>query len=261
MTFRAVWALISQKALSRNYSGKAPLLKSFILIIATVALVKLAFISDIHSNLEALNAVLADIRKRKIRKVYCCGDIVGYGANPNEVIRVFREKKIVSVMGNHDLNAAIMIHLEWFNELAAEAIIWTNSRLTEKNKFYLSTLPPLLETELFMIVHGSPREPVYEYVYPKSKIKPLLKLVEQRVLVFGHTHMPFVRKIGKKLVINPGSVGQPRDKDNRAAYCVFDTKSLEAAIVRVEYDIAAAAKKIIRAKLPRFLAERLYRGV
>ncbi|MBI2142536.1 metallophosphoesterase family protein [Candidatus Woesearchaeota archaeon] len=221
----------------------------------------LAFISDIHSNLEALNAVLADIRKRKIRKVYCCGDIVGYGANPNEVIRLFRERKIVSVMGNHDLNAAIMIHPEWFNELAAEAIVWTNSRLTEKNRFYLSTLPPLLETELFMIVHGSPREPVYEYVYPESRLKPLLGLVEQPVLVMGHTHLPFVRKIGKKLVINPGSVGQPRDKDVRASYAVFDTKSLHAEIVRVSYDIDAAAKKILKAKLPRSLAERLYRGI
>lgn len=221
----------------------------------------LAFISDIHSNLEALMAVLADIKKRKIRKIYCCGDIVGYGASPNEVIEVFRKNKIVSVMGNHDLNAAIMIHPEWFNELASDALMWTNARLTSKNKFFLSTLPPLLETELFIMVHGSPREPVYEYVYPKSKLKPLLGLVEQPVLVMGHTHIPMVKRIGKKLIINPGSVGQPRDRDRRASYCVLDAKTHKAKIVRVSYDIDASAKKIRKANLPGFLAERLYRGV
>jgi putative phosphoesterase len=223
---------------------------------------KLVFISDIHSNLEALEAVLKEIEKIGPREVYCIGDLCGYGANPKEVIRTVRELNIPCSMGNHDFAIATG-DTSWFNPYAAEAIEWTRKQLNEEELSFLSNLKLRMLVTVsgikILMVHGSPKDYLYDYLYEPDQ--ETVRNVECEVLVVGHTHIPFIREVGDKIVLNAGSVGQPRDGDPRASFVVFDVDSKKAEIVRVEYDIDKAAQKIINSGLPRILAERLYEGV
>ncbi len=224
---------------------------------------KIALISDIHSNLEAFEAVLKEIKKSKVKRIFCLGDIVGYGASLNQCIDLIRKNKIKSVMGNHDYEAINLQGIEWFNPIARNAILWTNKQLTEANKKFLKNLPTYLEFENMFLVHGSPREHIYEYIFPdldEFDLREFFAITKKDVIAVGHSHIQFVKEFDNKLIINPGSVGQPRDLNNKAAFCFFDTKSLKVDLRRVEYDINKAANKILKAGLPKFLADRLYLG-
>lgn len=220
----------------------------------------LAFISDVHSNLEALQAVMEAIKEIQPKEVFCLGDLCGYGADPVPVIQ--RLKSLPCLMGNHDF-AVVIRDTSWFNPYAAEAIEWTYKRLEEEELKFLSNLKHRLLTSSYgfklYMVHGSPEDPLYGYTYENDA--ELVKDIDCDVLVLGHTHIPFVKKVGAKLVINAGSVGQPRDGNPKASFAVLDTDSLKAEVVRVDYDIDKAAKKIIDAGLPPILAERLKAGV
>ena len=224
---------------------------------------KIALISDIHSNLEAFEAVLKEIKKSKVKKIFCLGDIVGYGASPNQCIELIKKYKIKSVMGNHDYEAINLQSIEWFNPIARDAILWTNKQLTEANKKFLKKLPTYLEFENIFLVHGSPRDNIYEYIFPdvdEFDLREFFAIAKKDVIAVGHSHIQFIKEFNNKLIINPGSVGQPRDLNNKAAFCFFDTKSLKIDLRRVEYYINKAANKILKAGLPKFLADRLYLG-
>ncbi len=225
---------------------------------------KVAFISDIHGNWEALETVLKEIDKMKIQTVFCVGDIVGYNANPNECVEELRKRKIQSVMGNHDY-AIANLNTTWFNTYAAQAIWWTVENLKNENSKFIKSLPEKIEMKLkdykMLIVHGSPKNPIWEYIYPIDVDNEFVKDLDYDIIVMGHTHVPFVKKIANKLVLNPGSVGQPRDSDPKASFAVLDADKFSAKIIRVDYDIETASKKIIKAGLPEFLAVRLHSGI
>jgi putative phosphoesterase len=231
-----------------------------------VSVKSLIVISDVHSNLEALDAVL---REAGEEDVYCLGDIVGYGANPNEVVGRLREIGAKSVMGNHD-HAAVTGEIGDFNARAAMAALWTRGRLTPQNSEYLRGLPLVLRDEIegaqLFFTHGSPDDNLREYVDPRTHADLFSRYLAQtgaRVVALGHTHIPYVWEEGDGVVFNPGSVGQPRDGDPRASYAVL---SIEGSRVRVghhrlAYDVSAARRKIIEAGLPRQLGDRLALGL
>ena len=255
-----------------------------------------AVISDIHSNLEALTVVLNDIKKRGIKTIYCLGDIVGYGPNPIECLDLVIEKAEWCVLGNHDY--AVLYEPTDFNYRAEQAILWTRKILetrkdTERNNerwHYLSGLPLRHSREINLsastvtidFVHASPRRPIHEYIFTDdvytnpAKVRTLLDRVK-RVCFVGHTHMPGVfldgpdfylpEKLGsvysmleeEKAIINIGSVGQPRDRDNRASYTYI--KDNEVHFVRLEYDYRTTMNKILaNEQLDDFHAERLKEG-
>ena len=226
----------------------------------------IAFISDVHSNLEALEAVLDDAGSVR---VVCCGDVVGYGASPNEVIRLLRSVGATCVQGNHDY-AAMEGDLGDFNPRAAVAAAWTAEHLSGESKAYLMALPREARTEVggkrVYTTHGSPDDPLWEYVFPATHadlFRYYLQKVGADVLALGHSHVPYQwRGDDGGLVFNPGSVGQPRDGDPRAAYAVLTVEEGESRVElrRVEYDVERSAKKIVDSGLPSSLATRLLSG-
>lgn len=229
---------------------------------------RIAIISDIHSNLEALNSVLSSFRSYD--RLYCLGDIVGYGAQPNEVIEVLRGlKPDLVIAGNHDY-AVLTGDVTGFVGHAARAALWTRRVIEPENLKFLSRLPlteshPAGGTSITAF-HGSPREPLEEYVFPgvpEVALRGLLDMAEGEILLLGHTHLPMFYRWGKRAILNPGSVGQPRDGDPRASYAILETEDdkIEYQHIRVKYDIDSAASKIREQQLPVFLADRLYRGV
>ena len=229
----------------------------------TNKMTKIALISDIHSNLEAFEAVLKEIKKLKIKKTFCLGDIVGYGANPNECVDLIRNNKIISVKGNHDHEATLLENVEWFIDVAREAILWTKKQLTDKNKNFLKNLPASLEFENVLLVHGSPRDNIYDYILQDMEdydYAEFFSLAGKDVIACGLSHVQFVKEFNSKLILNPGSVGQPRDLNRDAAFCIFDIKSLKIDFKRVRYNIEKAANKILKVGLPSMLANRLYSG-
>ncbi|MBN2111908.1 metallophosphoesterase family protein [Candidatus Woesearchaeota archaeon] len=225
---------------------------------------KIAVIADIHSNLEAFKAVLDSIKKRGIKEIYCTGDIIGYGASPNECINLARKMKIKCVAGNHDFYVIAADDISWFTPAGQDALRWTHKKLTKANMNFLKKLPATRIEKGIYFVHGSPRDPLHEYIFPESDDWELKKFFgmakKSRMLALGHSHIPFEKKVNGYLVFNPGSVGQPRDCDPRASYCILDTQTKKIEFCRVAYDISKAAEKIIKAKLPKSLAERLYLG-
>ncbi|MHA1226073.1 MAG: metallophosphoesterase family protein [Candidatus Hodarchaeales archaeon] len=249
----------------------------------------LAVISDIHANLTALDEVLKDIRKNfpDIKEMYCPGDLVGYGPEPRTVIeRILKEKKLTVVTkGNHDHavggggrdRSNINSYIEKFNPIAQNAIRKHAEILNEDEKAFLYQLPNSrtcihinYEDIRIAVIHGSPAYPLDEYVLPNSAqqkdLFPFMDLFELSILILGHTHVPFIDKTTSKetgremLMLNPGSVGQPRDEDPRASYAVVDVKNFSAEIVRVQYDIDLVYRKIKELGLPELLGKRLYEG-
>jgi putative phosphoesterase len=225
----------------------------------------IALISDVHSNLEALEAVLAQTGEAEI---YCLGDIVGYGASPNEVVALLAERRATCVLGNHDY-AAIKGDVGEFNPRAAVAAIWTAGKLTPASKEFLAALPSerslRIEGVRVYMAHGSPDDKMWEYVSPTTHsdlFDYYLDKVGADVIALGHTHVPFSWEGARGRVFNPGSVGQPRDGDSRAAYALLtlDGGKAGVALRRVAYDIDKAAGKISAAGLPAVLAARLYSG-
>lgn len=227
---------------------------------------RLAFFSDIHGNLEALQAVLEDMEKRGIDRCYCLGDLVGYGPQPEEVVGKIRELGIPTIMGNYD--DAIGFEKEScgcaYNpgretRVGDESIKWSIANTSDTSKEYLRRLPHTIEFEeegvSFLLVHGSPLEHLLEYVKPTTPPERLERLLEKTgsdVVVNGHTHLPMVRWIKGKLVFNDGSVGRPKDGDWRACYLLVDVNrgSLSYEFLRVEYDRKATIEKIAKAGLP-----------
>ncbi|MDA4123847.1 MAG: metallophosphatase family protein [Thaumarchaeota archaeon] len=225
----------------------------------------MAVVSDVHSNLEALEEVLSEAGDLPL---YCLGDIVGYGANPNEVVELLRRKTAVSVMGNHDY-AAVTADTGMFNARAAMAANWTTRELTGRSLGYLRTLPRQVTLEVggvrAVLTHGSPDDALWEYVHPVTHSQLFgyyLSKLEAGLLGLGHTHIPFVWKGKEGTVFNPGSVGQPRDGDRRASFAVVRTEgeSVSVQVRRVEYDYERAAAKIREKGLPEQNASRLSKG-
>ena len=238
---------------------------------------RFAIFSDIHANLEALEAVLADAHKRKCTHFVCLGDVVGYNANPHECVDRIRKLDCPIVKGNHDEQASLPESSSDFNELAERAIKWTRDNLTEEDKQWLRELPLQRQVRDFTIVHATLDTPAqWGYVFNNLDAAASLTYQHTTVCFFGHTHVPmvFIRDEGvrreriehirveptKKYFISMGSVGQPRDGNWRAAYCTYDIENNLVEQLRVKYDLAVAQKKIIKAGLPRPLAERLAIG-
>lgn len=225
---------------------------------------KLAFISDIHGNLEALNRVL---ERLDADMILCCGDIVGYYSWPNECIKKIAKLNILSVMGNHDF-ACVTGDTTGFNPYAEYAIKWSREIIKKGNIKFLSALKRKIRLKIdgmkILMVHGSPRDPINEYIFPSVPnyiLKSFLADEGVDVLIMGHTHMPFVKKFEDSLVLNPGSVGQPRDSNPKASFSIFDTKKRNAEIYRVSYNIDAVFDALCDAGLPYNLGRRLYYGL
>lgn len=231
--------------------------------------------ADVHSNLEALTSVLDFFRGQKIDRFLCMGDLVGYGPDPNEcVTRVHALPNLHIVVGNHDRAACGLKDTTWFNEFALKAINWTSKTLTQKNLIYLSELPKVVRHGDVMIVHGSPRNPLDEYLLTRGQYEEAAGCLTAPVTFVGHSHVPFIFGGGsvsltdgpvplpeKELfIINAGSVGQPRDADTRAACGIFDSSQRTFTLHRLEYDFPSTQEKMYRARLPVFLIERLGHG-
>jgi len=228
---------------------------------------KIAVISDIHSNLDAFEAVIADLPT--VDNILCLGDIVGYGPQPNEVVEKIRQlHPVVVLSGNHDYVVSTG-EIEGFSSHAAIAAKWTRKQLKKENLRYLSALSPssrlVLDEVRTSLFHASPRDPLSEYIYPgisQSEVDTLLDQSDGKLLLLGHTHVPMVCSSKKGILANPGSVGQPRDTIPRASYAILTVSDSRVSvdIRRVVYNIDSVAEKIINAGLPRFLADRLYVG-
>jgi len=239
-----------------------------------------AIIADIHANQAAFQAVLKDIDKKGgVDEVWCLGDIVGYGPDPGACIDLMQELKPICVAGNHDLAAIDKLDLAYFNPLAAEACRWTMQQLSPEHIEYLENLPLVSEQGDFYLVHGSPVDPVLEYVISTSIAENNFRRFETSYCLIGHTHAPLAFRqeddgcvslpltpnvgllLGKaRMIINPGGVGQPRDGDPRAAYAIYDSEANMFRPFRVEYDISATQDRMMKAGLPIHLITRLNTG-
>jgi len=235
--------------------------------------------SDIHSNLEALDAVIGAYRKEKIDKYLCAGDVVGYAANPKECIEKIRTLAMITVAGNHDWASVNLFSTDYFNPLAKEAVYWTTCNLDEQGRYFLEVLPLVYKNEDLTLVHGTLDGPGdFDYMTDGYIASKTFELLETDICFVGHTHVPgvFIKsknshieyregsnidiKEENKYIINVGSVGQPRDGNPQAAYCIYDTEKKNVQIQRISYDIQATRKKIIAEGLPGFLGERLLVG-
>ncbi len=229
---------------------------------------KLVVISDIHGNYDALTAALDRIRDFDF--IACLGDLVGYGAQPNEVVEEIRRlNPQVIIAGNHDY-ATVSGDTSNFVTHASRAIEWTRNRLRPENLNFLSKLPYHSRKNLADVVvasyHGSPRDPLNEYVYPGAPEYVFQALVEEaaaNLLLLGHTHVPFHSITPSGTVTNPGSIGQPRDGNPSASYAKLEISNgkIRCEIERISYDVESAANKIVQCGLPTFLAERLFVGI
>ncbi|MGQ9582901.1 MAG: metallophosphoesterase family protein [Thermoplasmatota archaeon] len=226
-------------------------------------MVVLAVLSDIHSNLPALRAVLAELERFKPELILHAGDLVGYYTFPNEVLELARERGFVSIRGNHD-RAVLSGDVSWFSEDAAEAALWNRSRLAPASSSFLRALPDRLRLTIggrrLLMVHGSPRDDD-EYVLPTPPERWPFSRLDAELLIMGHTHIPWTARCGGLTVLNPGAVGQPRDGDPRASFAVVDSGDLSVRIVRTGYDVRRTASAAREHGLPGRLSQRLYRGL
>jgi predicted phosphodiesterase len=241
-----------------------------------------AVISDIHSNLTAFQAILQDIEARGgFERIWCLGDIVGYGPDPKECIKLLRQYDHICVAGNHDWGAIGKIGIDDFNPEAAIACRWTGQQLDQEDTDYLANLPLTISEGDFTLAHGSPREPIWEYVVSVYVAKVSFNYFQTKFCLVGHSHVPLVFESlapdgdctvyefpvgtpmalnGNRLIINPGGVGQPRDSDPRASYAIYDSDQRVIWHYRVPYDIASTQQRMREYGLPYGLAARLSRG-
>ena len=230
-----------------------------------------AIISDIHANLEALQRTLEIIKERAVDEIICLGDIVGYGANPNECVELVRENCSSIVIGNHDAAAIDLSAADDFHASAKKAIVWTANQLTGVNKEFLSSLPLVVKKEEILFVHASPNSPeLWDYIIDPIDIKVALGFIQEKICFFGHTHIPGIFSMhGKEksvssldqYIVNVGSVGQPRDRNPMLAFGIFNSSSWSYELIRSAYAFQQAAEKIYRAGLPEELGFRLMYGM
>ena len=240
-----------------------------------------AIVADIHANLAAFTAVLADIAHRgEVAEIWCLGDIVGYGPDPHQCLELLRQCNHVCVAGNHDWGAIGKLDLSDFNPDAAAACRWTAGQLLPEDVRYLENLPTVIEKDDFTLVHGSPREPIWEYLTSTSIAGENFNFFQSPYCLVGHSHVPVVFRhedgacisgklvpniglaLGKsRLIINPGGVGQPRDGDPRASYAIYDPEASSLKLYRIPYDIAATQDKMMQNGLPVRLVVRLQHGL
>ena len=254
-----------------------------------IAGMKFVIIADIHGNLDALFAVLLDARKRGgFREIWCLGDIVGYGPEPHACIELLRQYKHICVAGNHDWAAIGSIDIADFNPYAAQAILWTREQLSDDDMDYLQKLPERITKGNFTLVHGSPRHPIWEYLdmdwLTAKDIEENFDSFNTRFCLVGHSHKPVVfkqdnsrhysiivnpheiklgpksSKSSRRLIINPGGVGQPRDGNPEASYAIYDSRAQVVYHYRVGYNITATQQKMAEHNLPLSLIERLSYG-
>jgi predicted phosphodiesterase len=242
--------------------------------------VKVAVISDIHANRQALEATLESVAESDAAELWCLGDLVGYGADPDACVELTREHAAVCLAGNHDLAVTGELPLDEFSRGAMLAAQWTQEVIAPENLAFLEGLKPHAREGSVGLYHASPRDPVWEYVLSTLLADLCLDAQQQRICLIGHSHvaLSFDRRDGElaegepradgtvldlsegEWLLNPGSVGQPRDGDARAAWLALDLDTLEATYHRVPYDVAGAAAAIRAARLPDSLAERLEYG-
>lgn len=240
---------------------------------------KIGFFSDVHSNIEALHAVVKELSARGVSHFACCGDIVGYGPDPVPCLETIRELNGTVVAGNHDRGAAGLTSTSGFSPAAARALEWTRVQLDGGSLRYLASLPLTAECRSTLLVHATPSAPAqWEYVFTVREAEEEMGVFPQNVCVVGHSHHPFVVeqsqcsqtrlllgarfdiRPGCKYLINVGSTGQPRDGDPRACCLLFDSVTGVAEFIRVPYDVAAVQIKMRAVRLPEFLAARLAVG-
>jgi diadenosine tetraphosphatase ApaH/serine/threonine PP2A family protein phosphatase len=245
---------------------------------------RIGIFSDVHANLEALRAVLTEYQKAQIDRYICLGDIVGYGANPNECCQLVRDLTDLVVLGNHDAACCGRMSPEWFNSAARTAVEAHRHMLEAAHMSWLAQLPYRLELDHMLFCHGSPyRQEEFPYVLDETDVEAIVQHVRDRhpLIFVGHTHRGttfiFREKPALRIwedtretihtlpehryVINVGSVGQPRDGDWRAAYAVFDTEAQTVELRRTKYDVDTASEKIERLGFPISLSERLFLGI
>lgn len=238
---------------------------------------KYAIISDVHSNLEALEAAISEIKKRKVDQVVCLGDVVGYGANPMECLELVKKETQEVIMGNHDRAVEDVGLRDCFSPDARRAIEWTAPLLSDQEKKFIRSFREIVmdRSKNVTWTHGSIHEPEeFHYLFREEDTEPSFKRLETRFGFFGHTHIPslFSKKSGEgkylpagvyqldekeQYLINPGSVGQSRDRNPQLSFALFDSQELTLEIVRLDYDNQKAAQKIRKAGLPAYLADRL----
>jgi predicted phosphodiesterase len=236
-------------------------------------------ISDIHANLTALEAVLSNAGE--IDSVWCLGDLVGYGPDPNECIECIKKlPNLVCLMGNHDAAVLNQIDTDSFNPEARQTIIWTQNVLIPENRAFLKNLPEKIQLDQVTLAHGSPRQPVWEYLLDTYTATRSFNYFDSEFCFVGHTHLPFIFQLDDnqssaqltiptpnekielfpRAILNAGSVGQPRDRDARAAYAIYDTEQNTWHYRRVMYDIAEVQKRMETAGLPNRHIQRLTSG-
>jgi len=244
---------------------------------------RVAAITDIHANLPALEAVFAAIADAGVEQIWCLGDVVGYGVEPDACADLVRERCDVSLVGNHDLAVLGELDISSFSESAAIAVEWTRGNVAERTLEFLRGLKPSGERNGLGLFHASPRDPVWEYVLSGEQADACMDAQPQRIGLIGHSHVAlfFTRPEGEPdgetrgaqasdgalldlslgaWLVNPGSVGQPRDGDPRAAWLEIDTEAETACFHRVAYEVERAAAPIAAAGLPDRLADRLFTG-
>lgn len=235
--------------------------------------------ADIHSNLEALDEVIKSYKKEAIDKYLCVGDVIGYASNPKECIEKTKALTVIAVAGNHDWAAVDLFSIDYFNPVAREAIFWTKRNLDEQDRYFLESLKLVYKNEDLTLVHGTldaPQE--FHYMTDTYIAEKSFRLLETDICFIGHSHVAGIFIKGKddqiyyqeadsvdikddnRYIINVGSVGQPRDGNPYASYCIYDTDKREVQIKRISYDMETPRKKIIEAGLPQFLGERLLFG-
>ena len=239
----------------------------------------LALISDIHGNLEALEAVLQDIERQKADKIFCLGDVIGYGCNPIECLRLVNENCNVKLLGNHEFAVLGLMSDRGLNDLARESLSWTKEKIGDREISIISDFEMDYTLDDNYFVHASPYEPeAWHYILSSREAAAAFEAAEDNICFFGHTHVPLIfslypdgrlrQTVGhdflpddeNRYLVNIGSVGQPRDNDPRAGYVIFDTEEKEVLYHRIEYDLTLTQRKMAEEKIPSYLIERLTNG-
>ncbi len=235
--------------------------------------------SDIHSNLEALDAVIKAYKKEKIDKYLCIGDVVGYASNPRECVRIIKALAMITIAGNHDWASVNLFSVDYFNPNALDAIFWTRHNLDDNDRNFLESLKLVYKNEDLTLFHGTLDNPGdFNYMTDSSIAEESFRLLETDICFVGHTHIAgtfiqdksdrihYLKSVTinispeNKYIVNVGSIGQPRDSNPKASYCIYDSDKKEVQLKRIDYDIQTARKKIIDAGLPEFLGDRLLSG-